>query len=88
MGITMTTLAIPLTEDALEALQQIAAEQTTTLEKIAAEALAHYLHARATSPRAYSFIGIGHSGRNDLSTKVEETLAKAADRREGWSLEK
>ncbi|NUO79214.1 hypothetical protein HUU05_03985 [candidate division KSB1 bacterium] len=84
----MTTLAVPLTDDAFLALQQIAAKQKTTLEKLAEEALAHYLHAHTAAPRAYSFIGIGHSGQGDLSLKVEETLAKVADRREGWSLEK
>jgi hypothetical protein len=39
-------------------------------------------------PKRYSFIGIGHSGKGHLSTHVEETLAEAANRREGWSLPK
>lgn len=34
----------------------------------------------------YSFIGIGRSGKNDLSRRAEEILAQEADRREGWSL--
>jgi hypothetical protein len=34
----------------------------------------------------YSFIGIGHSGQKDLSSRAEEILEQEADRREGWSL--
>jgi hypothetical protein len=41
-----------------------------------------------SKPKRYSFIGIGHSGKGHLSTHVEETLAEAANRREGWSLPK
>jgi len=33
-----------------------------------------------------TFIGIGNSGKGNISTQVETTLKKAANRREGWSL--
>ena len=36
--------------------------------------------------KRFSFIGIGHSGKHNLSTQVEEILTQAANRREGWSL--
>ena len=32
-----------------------------------------------------TFIGIGNSGRGNISTQVETTLKKAANQREGWS---
>ena len=41
-----------------------------------------------SEPKRYSFIGIAHSGKGHLSTHVEETLAEAANRHEGWSLPK
>ncbi len=33
-----------------------------------------------------ALIGIGKSGRSDLSERVDETLAEGANKREGWSL--
>ena len=38
------------------------------------------------SKQRFSFIGIGHSGKRNLSTQVESILAQAASRREGWSI--
>ena len=35
----------------------------------------------------YSFIGIGHSGKGDVSQRVDETLDAIAERRKGWSLD-
>lgn len=32
-----------------------------------------------------ALIGIGKSGRSDLSERVDETLAEGANKREGWS---
>ncbi len=34
----------------------------------------------------FSFIGIGESGKKNLSTQAEIILEQAADKREGWSL--
>ncbi len=39
-------------------------------------------------PKRYSFIGIGESANGDLSQKVDEYLAEAANKQEGWSLPK
>ncbi|MCY7376989.1 MAG: hypothetical protein LH472_13605 [Pyrinomonadaceae bacterium] len=33
-----------------------------------------------------ALIGIGKSGRSDLSERVDEMLAEGANKREGWSL--
>ena len=33
-----------------------------------------------------SLIGIGSSGRSDISERVDELLAEGANKREGWSL--
>ena len=33
-----------------------------------------------------ALIGMGKSGRSDLSTRVDEILAEGANKREGWSL--
>lgn len=38
--------------------------------------------------KRYSFIGIGESEKGDLSQKVDEYLAEAANKQEGWSLPK
>ena len=38
------------------------------------------------SEKRFSFIGMGHSGKRNLSTQVEDILTQAANRREGWSI--
>jgi predicted transcriptional regulator len=83
----MITLVIQAEEDLAAALQQVAERQATTVEAVAKEALKNYLRAHSAQPRTYSFIGIGHSGKGNLSTQAEEILQKAIDRREGWSLQ-
>ncbi|MCP4654421.1 MAG: hypothetical protein GY856_03270 [bacterium] len=81
----MTTIAIQAEDELVQALRQLAAAESRPIETIAREALLLYMR-RAAARRKYSFIGIGHSGKSDLSTQVEEILEKSADRREGWSL--
>ncbi len=82
----MITLVIQAEEDLAAALQQVAERQATTVEAVAKEALKNYLRAHSAPPRTYSFIGIAHSGKGNLSTQAEEILQQAVDRREGWSL--
>ncbi len=48
------------------------------------EKLTHKTPRRESS--RFSFIGIGDSGKKNLSTQVESILEQAADKREGWSL--
>lgn len=50
-------------------------------------ALIEKLKGQATrNQQKYSFIGIGRSGKRDLSRRAEELLQEA-NRREGWSLQ-
>jgi len=81
----MTT--ITLEEDIFAELEMIARRKLTTVETLVKETLQRYLQSTdAQPPRKYSFIGIGRSGQKNISTQVEETLAKGANRIEGWSL--
>jgi hypothetical protein len=84
----MSTLVIHADENLISELRQIAAEKLVTLEDIVLDALKKYLHEHPIPQKKYSFIGIGHSGKGDISEKVDETLNIAADRCEGWSLSK
>ncbi len=36
--------------------------------------------------KSYSFVGIGHSGKNNLSQQTETILARGTNKLEGWSL--
>jgi predicted transcriptional regulator len=80
------TIVIQAEEDLATALQQVAERNATTVDAVAKEALRNYLRTQHIQRRAYSFIGIGHSGKGNLSKQAEEILQNAADRREGWSL--
>lgn len=83
----METICIQADTDLIESLARLAKQRTTTLEAIAKEALIQYLQSQSSPVKTYSFIGIGHSGRRNLSTEVEEILKKSGNRREGWSLD-
>ena len=84
----MVTIAIQAEESLAEELAEIADAMQISLEDAALEALRRYVEDahRSDKPR-YSFIGVGHSGKGDLSQRVDETLASVAERREGWSLD-
>jgi hypothetical protein len=82
----MVTIAIQTEETILKAIQEIAEKKQTTVEEIAQEALRQYLQSQMSPASSYSFIGIGHSGKRNLSTQVDTLLAETARRREGWSL--
>ena len=82
----MVTIAIQTEEPILKALQEIAQEKQTSLEAITQEALQQYLQRQRPSSNKYSFIGIGHSGKGNISSQVETSLTQAASRRTGWSL--
>jgi hypothetical protein len=80
-------LIIHIQENELaQAIEQLAAQREKTVEEIAKDALQHYLSEQPSTPPAYSFIGIGRSGKTNLSEQVDEILAEAADRKEGWRL--
>jgi hypothetical protein len=82
----MVTIAIQAEETLIATLKQIAERRQTTVEEVTKEAMEQYLQKQALETKTYSFIGIGHSGKKNLSTQVESTLIQAANRREGWSL--
>lgn len=84
----MITIVIQAEDDLATALQKVADQNATTVDAVAKEALRNYLRAHHARPCTYSFIGIGHSGKGNLSTQAEEILQNAVDRREGWSLQK
>jgi predicted transcriptional regulator len=82
----MTTIKIKAEDELVAALRQIAKSKATTVEALVNDALLKYLQLESPEIKSYSFIGIGHSGKGNISTQVEETLEKAANKREGWSL--
>jgi hypothetical protein len=74
----MTTITIEADADLLVALEQ-AQHQATTVESLIKEALQQYLSTSssvpvtpAKEPKKYFFIGIGRSGKKDLSIQAEE----------------
>jgi hypothetical protein len=82
----MVTISIQTEEEILNALKEIAKQKQSTVEEVTEEALQQYLQRHVSPARSYSFVGIGHSGKGNISSRVEETLNQAANRREGWSL--
>ena len=82
----MTTITIQAEEEIVKALKHIAKNKLMTTEALIKEALLNYLQLQIPKSKKYSFIGIGHSGKRNISTQVETALKKAANRREGWSL--
>lgn len=82
----MVTISIQTEEEVLKALKEIAKQKQSTVEEVTEEALHLYLQRHIAFPPPYSFIGIGHSGKGNISTQVEASLTQAANRREGWSL--
>jgi hypothetical protein len=90
----MTTITIEAEADLLMALEKTAQSQATTVESLIKEVLQQYLltSARepvvpANEPKKYSFIGIGRSGKKDISIRAEEILAEEMGRgpRGSWS---
>lgn len=83
----MITLVIQAEEELATALKKVAEQKATTVDAIATEALRDYLLAQQSAhSRTYSFIGIGHSGKGNLSKHAEAILESAINQREGWSL--
>jgi hypothetical protein len=67
-------------------LEELARHRQMTVEALVQEVIVQYVQAHMPQPSRYSFIGIGHSGRGNLSTQVDTLLEQAAQRQEGWSL--
>lgn len=83
----METICIQADADIIESLTRLAKQRTTTPEAITKEALIQYLQSQLSPSKTYSFIGIGHSGKGNISTRVEEILEESGNRGEGWSLD-
>lgn len=67
-----TTVKIP---DALDArLRHEAQQRNATISEISREALEAYL-GEANGGRTLRAAGVGHSGRSDISERIEEILA-------------
>ncbi len=81
----MTTIQIQVEEEFVTALKKIAQTRNTTIEMIINEVMIDYLKDQSAHSKKYSFIGIGHSGKGNISTQVDSVLEKSANRREGWS---
>lgn len=85
LGGVMTTITIQTEEEIVRALKQVAKSKLITTEALVKEALLNYLQLQFPKSKKYSFIGIGHSGKRNISMQIETKLKKAANRREGWS---
>ena len=77
----MKNINIEAEEELIAALEKMAETRSTTVDRIIKEALRGYLQSESSQTKAYSFIGIGHSGKKSLSTQVDAALAEAANRR-------
>lgn len=67
----MTIIKIKADDELVAALTQIAKSKLTTIAALVNEALLNYFQLESPRPKSYSFIGIGHSGKGNISTQVE-----------------
>jgi metal-responsive CopG/Arc/MetJ family transcriptional regulator len=82
----MPTIAIEIEDALAEQLTAVAEERGLTVGDLIRKALNSYVAAQRSQTMRYSFIGIGNSGKGNISTQVDETVARGANRCEGWGL--
>lgn len=70
----MTELRVVVPDEIAERLASEAAERGTSAEELASEAVRNYLGPVRAATRRPRFVGIGHSGRSDISERAEEIL--------------
>jgi len=70
----MSVIRVEIPEEVAERLATEAAERGTSTEDIAAEVLTRHIPEQSRGYRVPRFVGKGHSGRHDLSVRVEEIL--------------
>jgi hypothetical protein len=70
----MSVIRVEIPEEVAERLATEAAERGTSTENIAAEVLIRHIPDQSSGYRVPRFVGKGHSGRHDLSMRVEEIL--------------
>lgn len=75
----MAELRLRLSEDVARWLAEAAAEAGTTPEELAAELLCKHTQRRYEHTDASGFIGLGSSGRSDISERTEELRLPDAD---------
>jgi hypothetical protein len=71
----MSVIRVEIPEEVAKRLASEAAERGTSTEDIAAEVLIRHIPEQVTPYRVPRFVGKGHSGRHDLSERVEEILS-------------
>jgi hypothetical protein len=82
----MENITIQADEEMLAALKRIAEYNSISIEGVARKALLQYLQSFEKKSKTYSFIGIGKSGKKNISIQAEDILSKEIDRKKGWSL--
>jgi len=73
---SVTELRVEVPDEIAERLLQRAEREHTTPEALAGEALRSYLGPAPATTRRLRFVGIGHSGRSDISERAEEILSE------------
>jgi hypothetical protein len=68
------TLVVHLSEELSHRIEAVAAERGVDPEQVAVEAI----EAQLPRTRRFAFIGVGHSGRGDLSARVKELRREVA----------
>ncbi len=70
-------------EDLLDAIKHIADEEGTSIADTIRQALDRFVTQRQKSKKQLSFIGIGRSGRRDVSERYEELLWSKSETKAG-----
>ena len=71
----MTELRVVVSNEVAERLAERARREHTTPEELATEAVRSYVGVTGISMlRRLGFVGLGHSGRSDISERAEEIL--------------
>jgi hypothetical protein len=69
----VTNLHVQVPDDVAERVERVAHDRGVSTDEVVVEALRiHVTHQSTLPPR---FIGVGHSGRGDLSERVKEILS-------------
>lgn len=76
----MTELHVRVADDIAEQLAAVAAQRGVSAEDLAADVLTQHAptvqEPASTTSHRFAFVGIGSSGRSDLSERVEEILTE------------
>jgi plasmid stability protein len=70
----VSELRVEIPDDVARGLATEAAQRGTSAEEIAAEVLTRHVPSASSRPMP-RFVGKGHSGRHDLSVRIDEILS-------------